>query len=81
MRISIGDVFLGLSVALYIFSAGMGCGSCLARNPDMVLDISCKSACERQGSEMQSVQENVCLCKNLKAMRGDYGQLFLHGEQ
>ncbi len=74
-------VALVISLVLYIFACGMGCGSCLKGNPDTVLNIACKSACERSHSEMQSVQENVCLCKNLTAMRGDYGQLFLHGRR
>ena len=58
---------------------GFMLGSGFTSNPERVLEIACKSACERSHSEMLSVQENVCFCKNLTAMSGDYGQLFLKG--
>jgi hypothetical protein len=62
------------------FLIGMIGGGYTTSNPDAVLNIACVSACDRLGTEMLSVQENVCLCKNLKVMSGDYGQLFLKGE-
>jgi len=40
---------------------------------------ACRSACLRVGSEMDSQYGNLCTCKNLRTMRGDYGQMFLRG--
>jgi len=62
------------------FLIGIICGGYVARNPNAVLNIACVSACDRLGTKMLSVQENVCLCKDLRVMSGDYGQLFLKGE-
>ena len=74
-------IFWGVIFVLYFLAMAYTLGSCSANNPDRVLSIACKSACERRGSEMALVQENVCLCKNLTAMSGDYGQLFLKGDR
>lgn len=80
MKMNKGDLALLVAVLVWFYGFGALNGSCVEHSPDRVLNIACKSACERSHSEMLSVQENVCLCKNLKAMSGDYGQLFLKGE-
>ena len=72
-------MFVLIWLAVVMFSVGVILSSTIVHNPDRVLEIACKSACERRHSEMLSVQGNVCLCKNLTAMSGDYGQLFLKG--
>jgi len=76
------DMFLFMAMPVFfaffvgaVFGAGTGIDG-----RRRVLDHACFSACERLDSEMLSVQGNVCFCKNLTAMSGDYGQLFLKGE-
>jgi hypothetical protein len=40
---------------------------------------ACRAACTHVGSTMESQSGNLCTCKNLRTMRGDYSQLFLKG--
>ena len=69
-----------LWVLVCVMFIGAVIGAEIGPSKDDTLNIACASACERLDSEVESRSGNVCLCKNLRVMRGDYGQLFLKGE-
>ena len=73
--------FLGIFALVLLFSIGVGQWFFIGEvGKRVVLQHACASACARLNSEIESQTGNVCLCKNMRVLRGDYGQLFLRGE-
>jgi len=76
----IGDTVVFILVSIFVVglffcgvAAGTGAGQTAVKNH------ACRAACLHVGSVMESQSGNLCTCRNLRTMSGDYSQMFLRG--